>query len=92
MALEVTQLELVEKLQTEVVSVTFTKADGSDRTMLCTKMITKIPTEFHPKTDKEVNPKLDENGNPIISDNITVWDVEKEGWRSFNFSKIKAIQ
>jgi len=91
MALEVTQLELVEKLQNKVVSVTFTKADGSDRTMLCTKMISKIPTEFHPKTDREVNPKLDENGNPIISENITVWDVEKEGWRSFNFSKVKEI-
>jgi hypothetical protein len=54
-------------------------------------MISKIPSEFHPKTDREVNPKLDENGNPIISENITVWDVEKDGWRSFNFSKVKEI-
>jgi hypothetical protein len=89
MALQITKTELVEKLQTEVVNVTFTKADGTDRTMLCTKMISKIPQEFHPKTDKVV--KLDENGNVVESDLITVWDVEKTGWRSFNFGKIKEI-
>lgn len=89
MELIITKEELVEKLQTEVVSVTFTKADGTDRTMLCTKLISKIPQEFHPKTDKVV--KLDENGSVVETDLITVWDVEKTGWRSFNFKKIKAI-
>jgi hypothetical protein len=89
MELQITKTELVEKLQTEVVSVTFTKADGTDRTMSCTKMISKIPQEFHPKTDKVV--KLDESGNVVESDLITVWDVEKTGWRSFNFNKVKEI-
>ena len=89
MELQITKTELVEKLQTEVVNVTFTKADGTDRTMLCTKMISKIPQEFHPKTDKVV--KLDESGNVVESDLITVWDVEKTGWRSFNFNKVKEI-
>ena len=84
MELQITKTELVEKLQTEVVNVTFTKADGTDRTMVCTKMISKIPHEFHPKTDKVV--KLDESGNVVESDLITVWDVEKTGWRSFNFT------
>ena len=89
MELIITKHELVEKLQTEVVSVTFTKADGTDRTMLCTKNITHIPEEFHPKTDKVV--KLDENGNPIETDLVTIWDMESKGWRSFNFTKVKAI-
>ena len=89
MELQITKEELVEKLQTESVSVTFTKADGSERTMLCTKMISKIPETQHPKTDKVV--KLDENGNVIETDLVTVYDLEKEGWRSFNFSKVKAI-
>jgi hypothetical protein len=35
---------------------------------------------------------LDENGNVIETDLITVYDLEKEGWRSFNFSKVKSIQ
>lgn len=87
--LEITKDELVEKLLVEEVSVTFTKADGTDRTMLCTKQFSKIPQEFHPKTDKVV--KLDENGNVIESDLISVWDLEKSGWRSFNFSKVKKI-
>jgi hypothetical protein len=87
--LEITKDELVEKLLVEEVSVTFTKADGTDRTMLCTKQFSKIPQEFHPKTDKVV--KLDENGNVIESDLISVWDLEKSGWRSFNFGKVKEI-
>ena len=87
--LQITKQELVEKLQNEIVSVTFTKADGNDRTMICTKMLSKIPTEQHPKTEKVA--KLDEEGNPIESDNITVWDTEIEGWRSFNYSRIKSV-
>ena len=87
--LEITKDELVEKLLVEEVTITFTKADGTDRTMLCTKQFSKIPQEFHPKTDKVV--KLDENGNVIETDLISVWDLEKSGWRSFNFTKVKAI-
>ena len=87
--LEITKDELVEKLLVEEVTITFTKADGTDRTMLCTKQFSKIPQEFHPKTDKVV--KLDESGNVIETDLISVWDLEKKGWRSFNFSKVKSI-
>ena len=89
MELQITKEELLENLQNESVSVTFTKADGSERTMLCTKMITKIPEAQHPRTDKVV--RLDENGNVVESDLITVFDLEKTGWRSFNFTKVKAI-
>jgi len=84
--LQITKDELVEKLQNEVVQLSFTKADGSERHMVCTKNITHIPEEFHPKTDKVV--KLDENGNPIETDLVTVWDMENKGWRSFNFGKV----
>ena len=87
--LQITKDELVEKLQNEVVQLIFTKSDGTERHMVCTKNIVHIPEEFHPKTDKVV--KLDENGNPIETDLITVWDIEKSGWRSFNFSKIVSI-
>ena len=88
--LEITKQELVEKLQTEIVQLRFTKADGTERFIVCTKKTSDIPEEFHPKTDKVV--RLDENGNVVESDLITVFDLEKEGWRSFNFSKAKAIQ
>ena len=67
--LQITKDELVEKLQNEIVQLSFTKADGTERQMVCTKNIVHIPQEFHPKTDKVV--KLDENGNVIESIPIT---------------------
>jgi hypothetical protein len=88
--LQITKDELVEKLQQEVVQLVFTKADGTERHMVCTKNIVHIPEEFHPKTDKVV--KLDENGNPIETDLITIWDMEQQGWRSFNFSKVLEVK
>ena len=87
--LQITKDELVEKLQQEVVQLVFTKADGTERHMVCTKNIVHIPEQFHPKTDKVV--KLDENGNPIETDLITVWDTESNGWRSVNFGKVIEI-
>jgi hypothetical protein len=87
--LQITKDELVEKLQNEIVQLSFTKADGSVRNMVCTKNIIHIPEESRPKTDKVV--KLDENGNPIETDLVTVWDMESKGWRSFNFSKVIEI-
>ncbi len=90
MELQITKAELLEKLQTEEVSVTFTKVDGTERKMLCTKMLVKIPETQHPKAEKA--PKLDENGNVIETDLITVYDLEKEGWRSFNFSKVTNVE
>lgn len=88
--LQITKDELVEKLQQEVVQLVFIKADGTERHMVCTKNIVHIPEEFHPKTDKVV--KLDENGNPIETDLITIWDMEQQGWRSFNFSKVLEVK
>jgi hypothetical protein len=88
--LQITKQELVEKLQTEIVQLRFTKADGTERFIVCTKKSSDIPEEFHPKTDKVV--KLDENGQPVESDNITVWDIENQGWRSFNFTKIIEVK
>ena len=87
--LQITKDELVEKLQQEVVQLKFTKADGSERLMICTKNIVHIPEDSRPKTEKVV--KLDENGNPIETDLITVWDMESQGWRSFNFGKVIEI-
>jgi len=88
--LQITKQELVEKLQTEIVQLRFTKADGTERLIVCTKKSSDIPEEFHPKTDKVV--RLDENGNVVESDNITVWDIENQGWRSFNFTKVIEVK
>ena len=60
--------DLKELLQTSIVSVTFTKKDGSERVMLCT-----LFPDFLPNTD----------GNGSYSGVTVVYDLENEGWRSF---------
>lgn len=81
-----TKEELVESLKQGEVIVTFKKKDGSERVMKCTKSFAFIPEDKQPKN--ETAPKLDENGNSVVSDLITVWDIESEGWRSFDFKSL----
>jgi hypothetical protein len=78
--MEIVREELIGLLVEGPVCVTFTKADGTDRVMHCTKWMELIPEENHPKTESA-------GGN--ASDNITVFDLEKGGWRSFNITKVK---
>lgn len=78
--MEINKSELIGLLVAGPVSVTFTKADGTDRVMKCTKWMDLIPEENHPKT---------QSTGDSTSDNITVFDLEKGGWRSFNITKVK---
>lgn len=71
---------LMEALGKGVVTVTFTKKDGTERTMRCTRATSYIPIEHAPKSD---------TSKEEITDNIRVFDVENQGWRSFNFSSLK---
>lgn len=69
---------LLKLLSQGPTTVVFTKKDGTTRTMQCTRKIELIPVDQRPK-----NSIQEEN-----SDNIRVYDLEKNGWRSFNFSNI----
>lgn len=71
---------LMEALGKGVVTVTFTKKDGTERTMRCTRATSYIPIEHAPKSD---------TSKEEVTDNIRVFDVENQGWRSFNFSSLK---
>lgn len=71
---------LLEALGKGVVTVTFTKKDGTERVMNCTRASSVIPVDHHPKGDNSTE----------TGDNIRVFDVEKQDWRSFNFSSVKA--
>lgn len=69
--------ELIDLLGKGNVKVVFTKVDGSERTMLCTKQMDAIPSESLPK------------GNRPTSNHLCiVWDLEAKGWRSFNFDNV----
>ena len=73
---------LRELLQRNVVTISFTKKDGSARKMRCTLGESKIPSEKAPKN----------SGKSQSADAIAVFDIEKEDWRSFRFDSVKKIE
>lgn len=76
-----TQEDLLEQLRKETLVVTFNKLNGDERVMTCTKSFDVIPEEHKPKTDKE--PK---------EGNVTVWDTNAKGWRSFRYDRITKVE
>jgi hypothetical protein len=77
--IESARKNLRELIRENVVEVTFEKADGTDRTMLCTLMDYKIPEDMKSKNaGKKINPEV-----------LPVFDLEKGEWRSFRYSSIK---
>ena len=73
--------QLVEELQKGIFQITFNKLDGDERIMTCTKSFDIIPEEHKPKTDKQ--PK---------AGNVTVWDINAKGWRSFRYDRITKVE
>jgi hypothetical protein len=72
-----------ETLRNGIHQVVFTKKDGTERTMLCTLSEEVIPQEHKPKegTAHKVNDTV-----------LAVFDVEKQGWRSFTIADVKSVQ
>lgn len=69
---------LTELLQERPVEIVFTKKDGTERTMKCTLM-----EKYLPETASSDRPKNTEA--------LAVYDLEKEGWRSFRWDSIKQV-
>lgn len=70
--------KLLQKLKLEVVEITFTKKDNTIRNMKCTQNFDLIPKDEHPKGDRNYKDK----------NLICVYDVEVNGWRSFNYKSL----
>lgn len=66
------------------ITVKFTKKNGEERVMRCTKVFDKIPAEMHPKEDSKR--KVSEE-----SDAIAVFDLDINQWRSFNVGNILEV-
>lgn len=71
--------EYKEALQNGVYDVKFIKADGTERVMTCTLMPSFLPENT---VNEEATPRK-ENDNVI-----SVWDLEKFGWRSFRIDSV----
>ena len=69
---------LISLLEQSPVEVVFTKKDGTERTMKCTLM-----EKFLPETEGSDRPRNDET--------LAVYDLEKEGWRSFRWDSVKQV-
>ena len=73
---------LREYLFENTITVTFTKKDGTERVMKCTKQNDVIPADKQPTG----------NGKAPTGDAVAVFDLDKQEWRAFNTSNIKRIE
>jgi hypothetical protein len=74
---------LRDTLKESVVLVTFTKKDGTVRTMRCTLKADLLPAQTD--VEEQVQKKA-----PSL-ESLAVWDLEKAAWRSFRFDSIIAF-
>jgi hypothetical protein len=75
------------------ITVTFTKADGTDREMLCTLDRNRIPASVA-KPIQAVDGIVHESKKPRKEPDphsVRVFDLEKQEWRSFRFDRLKKV-
>lgn len=77
--------ELINKLKENVCVVSFKKKDGTNRNMKCT-----LKENVIPKATKE-DPLSQKKIRALNEEVLPVWDVEKEGWRSFRVDSVSFI-
>lgn len=78
---------LQEMLRMGLVTVTFTKKDGETRVMTCTLLESSIPEQHQPKTLAEGQEQRKRSDA-----NLSVWDVNAEGWRSFILANVTSVK
>jgi len=78
----VTQDFIRNTLINEVVKVSFVKQNGEARDMVCTLREDIIPEEHKPASGK----------SPKVQGLVSVWDLEKKGWRSFKVDSINTFE
>ena len=78
-------------LQKGAVSVTFVKADGTERQMLCTLEPEQLPPA--PVTTGSVDGIVKESKARKQPDehSLRVFDLDKSEWRSFRFDRLKKV-
>jgi len=79
-----TRLEIIRELSQGIHNVTFTKVDGTERTMPCTLDPTILP-QVEIKEEKVVPRKLN-------IDTLRVFVTDIKEWRSFRIENLKEIK
>lgn len=82
---EVANMETIIKaaLHESTCKVIFTKANGEERTMICTLNPASIPASVDANTTRT------KKENPDVQ---PVYDTESQGWRSFRWDSIKTFE
>lgn len=75
---------LRDLLKSEVVTLTFTKKDGTKREMLSTLCESRIPKSEN-STESVGTRKYSEEAQPV-------YDIEAKGWRSFRWDSLSMIE
>ena len=75
-------------LQNHIGLVRFMKVEGTERLMKCTLKPDLLPPK---ETDRLQQAGFDPQ-KPVNEKILSVWDLEKEGWRSFRIDSIMSIQ
>ena len=73
-------------LKNEIVTITFTKKDGTEREMRCTLKQTLLPLAEVVESTEEDKPKRAKSET-----SIAVYDLDVEGWRAFSIDSVKTI-
>ena len=82
-----TKENLLDLLLNNLVTVTFTKVNGDERVMNCTLQNNHIPsTTLSNNTNQILRENIGRSDN-----NISVWDTQAQGWRSFRVNSVKSV-
>tara|TARA_B100001245_G_scaffold232833_1_gene215686 strand:+ start:257 stop:619 length:363 start_codon:yes stop_codon:yes gene_type:complete len=87
---DLTREDVVEMLRNDVATVTFTKADGTERVMECT-LLNEVLSSRVPNGDAKVSEKPEKRKKAPNPHTLAVYDVPADGWRSFRLDSVKSI-
>lgn len=73
-----------ELLTDQVVTVSFTKKDGTERSMRCTLMPEWLPVKDLPESTETTQRAKSETS-------VAVYDLELNAWRAFSIDSVKSI-
>lgn len=85
---EAARLQAVALLRNNVCEIQFTKRDGSLRVLKGTLLPTLLPEQTDVEEVTEGQKSKSVRGN---QSNVVVYDLEAQGWRTFNVERLQSI-
>ena len=77
-----TREDLINQLKISEVTINFTKKDGTERVLVGTLDPSRLPVRESTESKER---------KETTTDAVAVYDMENQGWRSFNFANVNSI-